>query len=299
LSNESQIVENGVPLYGIILTFCIGRGRICVKMEAIHKKYQETGTQALRRALSILNSFSQDNLELSLADLSKSLSLPKGTVHRLLASLRHQSFIEQNESNHKYRLGWRLFELGACVDTINILQKKAHPYLEELCEKSKETVHLAVLKEGNIFYIDKIIGAHRMTIVTSVGMRLPSHIGGLGKSLIAFFPEEELDKIFKGKALIRFTRNTITDLDKLKLALKKVRETGFAVDNEEFEIGLTCVGVPIKDLTGKVVAAISISGPALRMTKDMMPQYIKLALEAGKKISNALGYKNNFQGSLK
>ena len=119
------------------------------------KKYQETGTQALGRALSILNSFSQDKVELSLADISKSLSLPKGTVHRLLSSLKHQSFIEQNESNHKYRLGWRLFELGACVDTINILQKKAHPYLEELCEKSKETVHVAVLKEGDIFYIDK------------------------------------------------------------------------------------------------------------------------------------------------
>jgi DNA-binding IclR family transcriptional regulator len=268
-------------------------------METTRKKYQENGTQALRRALSILNSFSQDDVELSLADISKSLSLPKGTVHRLLSSLRHQSFIEQNESNHKYRLGWRLFELGACVDTINILQKKAHPYLEELCEKSKETVHVAVLKEGDILYIDKIIGAHRMTIVTSAGLRLPSHIGGLGKSLIAFLPEEELDKIFKGKTLMKFTKNTITDPDKLKLALKRVRESGFAIDNEEFEIGLTCVGVPIKDFTGKVVAAISISGPTLRMNKDMMPHYIKLALEAGEKISNALGFKNNFQGSLK
>ncbi len=281
------------------MTFFIGQVRISIEMEAARKKYQETGTQALRRALSILNSFSQDNLELSLADISKSLSLPKGTVHRLLSSLRHQSFIEQNESNHKYRLGWRLFELGACVDTINILQKKAHPYLEELCEKSKETVHLAVLKDGDIFYIDKIIGAHRITIVTSVGLRLPSHIGGLGKSLIAFFPEEDLDKIFKGKPLMKFTKNTITDLDKLKLALKKVRESGFAIDNEEFEIGLTCVGVPIKDFTGKAVAAISISGPTLRMNKDMMPYYIKLALEAGKKISTALGFKNNSEGSLK
>jgi IclR family KDG regulon transcriptional repressor len=288
-----------VPLYGIILTFFIGRGRIQVKMEAARKKYQETGTQALRRALSILNSFSQDNLELSLSDLSKSLSLPKGTVHRLLSSLRHESFIEQNESNHRYRLGWRLFELGACVDTINILQKKAHPYLEELCGKSKETVHLAVLKDGDIFYIDKIIGAHRMTIVTSVGLRLPSHIGGLGKSLIAFSPEEELEKIFKGKTLTKFTKNTITELDKLKLALKRVRESGFAIDNEEFEIGLTCVGIPIKDFTDKVVAAISISGPTLRMNKDMMPYYTKLALEAGKKISNALGFKDNSGGSLK
>jgi DNA-binding IclR family transcriptional regulator len=180
-----------------------------------------------------------------------------------------------------------------------MLQKKARPYMEELCEKAKETVHLAVLKEGDIFYIDKIIGSHRITIVTSVGLRLPSHLGGLGKSLLAFFPEEELDKIIKGRELVKFTKNTITDLDRLKIALKKVRENGFAIDNEEFEIGLTCVGVPIKDFTGKVVAAISISGPTLRMNKDMMPYYTKLALEAGKKISNVLGFKNNAPGSLK
>jgi len=276
-------------------TLCI----LIIKMEITRKKYQEDGTQALRRALSILNCFLQDTSELSLTDLSKSLSLPKGTVHRLLSALKFQNFIEQDEDSLKYRLGWGLFELGSYVDTINILKKKARPYLEALCEKSKETVHLAVLKEGNIFYIDKIVGAHKITMVTSVGLRLPSHIGGLGKSLIAFLPDDELDKIIKERELQKFTKNTIIDPNKLKDTLKRVRENGFAIDNEEFEIGLTCVGVPIKDFTGKVVAAISISGPTLRMNKDMMPYYIKLALEAGKKISNSLGFKNNLQGDPK
>ena len=127
----------------------------------------------------------------------------------------------------------------------------------------------------------------------------PSHIGGLGKSLLAFLPEDELNKIINGRELKKFTRNTITDPDKLKEVLKRVRESGYAIDNEEFEIGLTCVGVPIKDFSNKVVAAISISGPTLRMNKEMMPHYVKLALEAGKKISNALGFKNHFQGSVK
>jgi len=261
------------------------------------KKYQEAGTQALRRAILILNSFSQEKIELSLTDLCKSISLPKGTVHRLLSTLKYHHYIEQEESNLKYRLGWRLFELGTCVDTLNLLRKKARPYLEELCEKSNETVHLAILKDGDIFYIDKMVGDHRMTMVTSVGLRLPSHIGGLGKSLLAFLPEDNLNRIINGRELKRFTRNTLTDPDKLKEVLKKVRKNGYAIDNEEFEIGLTCVGVPIKDFSGKVVAAISISGPALRMSKEMMGHYVKQALDTGEKISHALGFNTHPKGS--
>jgi DNA-binding IclR family transcriptional regulator len=147
-------------------------------MDLLVKKYQENGTQALRRALSILNLFSEDTAELSLMDISKSLSLPKSTVHRLLSCLKYCDFIGQDEINLKYRLGWRLFELGACVDTLNLLKKKAHTYLEELSEKSKETVHLAVLKEGGIFYVDKVMGNYKMTMITQIGLKLPAHVGG-------------------------------------------------------------------------------------------------------------------------
>lgn len=250
------------------------------------------GTQAITRALTILNCFSQDTIELSLTDISKSLSLPKGTVHRLLSSLKEYNFIDQNDFNLKYRLGWRLLELGSGVDTLNLLKEKANPYLKELCEKVEEAVHLAVLKDGDIFYIDKIIGPRRMTMITYIGLRLPSHLGGLGKSLLAFLPEEELNKIIYNGELKRFTKNTLTDPNKLKESLKKVREKGFAIDNEEVEIGLTCVGVPIRDFTGKVAAAISISGPTTRISKDMMPKYIENVLETGRKISWALGFKN-------
>jgi DNA-binding IclR family transcriptional regulator len=262
-------------------------------MDPLVKKYQEDGTQALRRALSILNSFSKDTVELSLTDISKSLSLPKGTVHRLLSCLKYCDFIGQDETNLKYRLGWRLFELGACVDPLNLLKKKARPYLEELSEKSKEAVHIATLKEGDIFYVDKVMGNYKMTMITHIGLRLPAHVGGLGKSLLAFLSEEKLNKIIDSKELKKFTKNTLTDPNELKKALKKVKENGFAIDNEEVEIGLTCVGVPIRDLTGKVIAAISISGPTIRMSKDMMQQYTKMALETGGKISCALGFRNH------
>jgi len=260
------------------------------------KRYQETGTQALRRALTILNTFAQGTPELSVTEISKSLSLPKGTVHRLLSCLKEENFIAQDEENAKYRLGWRLFELGSCVDALNLLKKKARPYLEELCEKSKETVHLAVLEGGDIFYIDKIMGTYRMTMITSVGLRLPSHVGGLGKALLAFLPETDLEKIIDGRGFKKFTKHTITDPHKLKEVLKKVKQNGYAIDHEEVEIGLTCVGVPIKDFTGKVVAAVSVSGPTLRMSKEMMPQYIRLAVDTGKKISSVLGFKNNSKG---
>lgn len=263
------------------------------------KRYQETGTQALRRALTILNTFSQGTPELSVTEISKSLSLPKGTVHRLLSCLKFHNFIEQDEYNSRYRLGWRIFELGSCVDALNLLKRKARPYLEELCEKSKETVHLAVLQEGDILYIDKIMGLYKMTMITSVGLRLPSHVGGLGKALLAFLPETDLEKIIDGKELKKFTKNTIVDPNRLKEVLKKVKQNGYAIDHEEVEIGLTCVGVPIKDFTSKVVAAVSISGPTLRMSKEVMAQSIRLAVDTGKKISNVLGFENDSQGRLK
>ncbi len=259
---------------------------------------QSPGTQALKRAFAVFNCFSQDVSESSLKEVSKTLSLPKATVHRILSALKYLDFIEQDEVTHKYRLGWRLFELGNCVDTLNLLKKKSRPYLEELCEKAKETVHLAVLRDRDVLYVDKIMGSHKMTMITSVGLRLPSHVGSLGKCLLAFLPEGELDRIIRSTKLRKFTEYTITDPKKLKEVLRKVRTNGFAIDNEEVEIGLTCVGVPIMDGSHKVVAAISISGPKARMHRDMMLQYTRIALEAAGKISYALGLRDRPTGRV-
>jgi DNA-binding IclR family transcriptional regulator len=259
---------------------------------ALEENYQALGTQALRRAFAVLGCFSLDVLECSLKEISDALFLPKATVHRLLSALKHLDLLEQDEDTHKYRLGWKLFELGNCVDTLNLLKKKARPYLEGLREKVRETVHLAVLSDTEVLYVDKIMGSHRMTMITSVGLRLPSHVGGLGKCLLAFLPEAELDRVIKASKLRRFTENTITDPEKLKEVLKKVRTNGFAIDNEEVEIGLTCVGVPVMDGNRKVVAAISVSGPKARMDRATMRQHTRMALEEARKISHALGFRD-------
>ena len=257
------------------------------------KKCEEPGTQALSRAVSVLNSFSEGRYELSLTEVSDMLSLPKPTVHRLLSAMKYHGFIEQDGGGQKYRLGWKLFELGTRVNRIHAIQEKAHPYLQGLSERSKETVHLAILKEGNIFYIDKIQGLYAMSMVTSVGLKLPAYLGGLGKCLLAFLPENELLRALNGRKLKKFTSNTLTEPIRLQEALREVRGKGYAIDHEEFEIGLTCVGVPIWDFSNKVVAAISIAGPTFRMNKERMPHYIKLAVETGRKISQELGYRSD------
>jgi len=257
------------------------------------RKIEEPGTQALSRAISLLDCFSEGRSGFTLSELSDELSLAKATVHRLLSALKYHGFIEQDEAGGEYRLGWKLFALGNHVNRLHSIKQKAHPYLLELSEKSKETVHLGVLKEGNIFYLDKIQGFYAMSMITSIGLRLPANLGGLGKCLLAFLSEEELRGALFGKKLKKFTENTLTEPGELEEALREVRAKGYAIDNEEFETGLTCVGVPIWDFSGKVVAAISISGPTLRMNKERMPNYIKLAVETGRRISQELGYESD------
>jgi IclR family transcriptional regulator, KDG regulon repressor len=250
---------------------------------------ESLGAQVLQRAFALLNCFSHDITELSLQEISKHLSLPKPTVHRILSALKHFDFVEQDEDTRKYRLGWKMFELGSCVDTLNLLKTRARPHLQELCTRARETVHLAVLRNSEILYVDKIMGPHRMTMITSIGLRLPSHVGGLGKCLLAFAPQGEFDTVIGSAELKQYTPNTITDPEKLREVLAEVRTNGFAIDNEEVEIGLTCIAAPLLDGNHNSVGAISIAGPKVRMTRVVMAEYTKIALEAAARISHDLG----------
>ncbi|TDT51031.1 IclR family transcriptional regulator [Fonticella tunisiensis] len=247
--------------------------------------------QSVDRALQILECFSRENRELGVTEISKYLGLHKSTTFGLLSTLESRGYVEQNLDNGKYRLGLKLFELGNLVHEGLDLRKQAYPFLKELVDKYQETVHLVVNDRGEAVYIDKVEGPGAIRMYSQVGKRPPMYCTGVGKAILAYMPDKEVDRILFEKGLRPFTPNTITDVDKLKAHLAEIREQGYSFDNEEIEIGLRCVAAPIKNHKGEVIAAISVAGPSTRMTWEKMNILAISVKEAAVNISRRMGYK--------
>ncbi|HDZ49680.1 hypothetical protein LCGC14_2268790 [marine sediment metagenome] len=254
------------------------------------KKAPTYPLKALDKSLAILEMLSQENSPLSIAELSKKLGIYPSTIHRILDTLRYWRYVEQDSDTQKYQLGLKVLELGMAKLQGMELVKEAASYLKELQSQSNETVHLAILDEGKVLYLDKEESSHSIRMVSQVGGRLPAHCTGLGKVLLAYLDEEEQEKVIEEKGLFRFTENTITNKRKLKEELSKVREQGFAEDRGEHEKDVRCLAVPIKDHRGTVIAAVSLSAPAFRMNASKKRKLREILLQAGEDISKRLGY---------
>ncbi len=245
--------------------------------------------RSVAKALMILDMLALAHREMSLGEIAKKLEAPKSTVHGLLSTLCECGYVEQSPLDGCYRLGVHLFELGMAVADNWDVRKIAAPYIERLLSEMQETVHLVVLDNGEVLYIDKRESNQSLRIVSKVGARLPAHCTGVGKVLLAYLPPAEVKKIIETKGLCKYTRNTITDPNLLEKELQKVRRQGYAIDNEEIMDGLRCVAAPIRDHKGDVCAAISISGPAVRLDEDRLPIAIDRVTKTADEISAALG----------
>jgi DNA-binding IclR family transcriptional regulator len=246
--------------------------------------------QSVDRAAQILAQLAGRGGCASLADLARDLELSRSTVHGLLATLRRHGLIAQDEDG-RYVLGLKLFELGSLAVSRLDLRQVAGPVLERLVDQFHETVHL-VLGDGlDVVYIDKRESPQSMTIVSQVGHRLPAYCTGVGKAMLAFKPEPEIDDLLNKVVLLPRTKNTITDKIALKSYLAEVRACGYALDNEEIIEGLRCVAAPIRDHTGQVVAALSVSGPSVRLTAEKIAQIIPTVVKGAADISRQLGYR--------
>jgi DNA-binding IclR family transcriptional regulator len=223
-----------------------------------------------------------------LSDLARNLGLSRSTVHGLLATMRQRGFVTQDGNGH-YALGIKLFELGTLAVSRLDLRTIAGPILQRLVDEFKETVHLVVGDGLDVVYIDKRESPQSMRIVSQVGRRLPAYCTSVGKAMLAFLPEEELDELLTRVELQPWTHNTITDKGKLKAHLREVRRRGYALDNEEIFDGLRCVGAPIRDHSKQVVAALSIAGPSVRLGSDRINEIIPAVVEAATEISHQLG----------
>jgi DNA-binding IclR family transcriptional regulator len=260
------------------------------------KSKSHRSVQSIERGCKILDHLSKGKRSYSIHDLSFELNLPKPTVHRILSTLRHFGFIAQDEVSKEYRLGFGLVELGQTVlDQID-LRKVAEPFLTQLADRVRETVHLVILDQGEIVYLDKVekIGNPKsLRMASRIGMRNYAHSCAVGKVLLTFLSDSERGEIIAQKGLPRLTKSTIVNLSQLNRHLADVKAQGYALDDEENEEGVRCVAAPVRNDRGKVIAAISISGPSVRMTekrihKELKTQVMKTAVGISKK----LGFKN-------
>ncbi len=256
--------------------------------------------QTIERASSILDILGQSPQGISIRELSLKIKLPKGTIHRLLSSLSYFGYVRQDPKTRNYLLGLKLVELGQLLLSQLDLRKEAEPFLRDLAERTKETVHLVFLDRDEIVYIDKVEADQNpsgLKMASRVGLRNPAHSSAVGKVLLAHFSEEELKNFIKEKGLLKRTENTIVDPTQLREHLKSVRAQGYAIDDEENEKGIRCVAAPIYNEVGKPVAAMSISGPAFRITKKVIQESLKKeVMEAAYKISERLGYREQRLG---
>jgi IclR family KDG regulon transcriptional repressor len=238
--------------------------------------------QSLARGLKILELLGQAQDGVSITELAETLGVDKGSASRLVSTLVHYGYAEKDDVTRRFHLGSEVVSLSRSVLTRLPLRETAKPYLRQLMEQTGECAHLAVHAQDKVMYIDQVESPATLRVNAQVGTMNPLHCTALGKILLAFC---DLDFPV---SLDTFTPRTITDPELLRLHLDEVRRLGYAVDDEEFDLGVRCIAVPVFDFRGKVVGSIGISGPATRVTGERLPELTAIVVEVGKSLSERM-----------
>ncbi|CAH0343834.1 IclR family transcriptional regulator [Bacillus sp. CECT 9360] len=249
--------------------------------------------QSVERALKILDLFDERSRELTITEISKRMDLHKSTVHSLLKTLQSHRYILQNEENGKYMLGLKLFERGNFVVSNLDLRTVARKHLEMLSDTTNLTVHLVILDGQYGVYIDKVEGSGVTVVYSRIGRRVPIHTSAVGKSLVVDKSNDEIKKLMTGYQFTKLTEKSISSQEEFMLEVENVRRRGYSLDNEENEPGIVCVAVPVKDYSGKVIAAVSMSTPVAKATSEKLEEFVNLLKVCTFNISEELGF--NYQ----
>ncbi len=246
--------------------------------------------QVLDRAMAALEVLGARPQECSLVELCNALKLHKSTVHRLMMVLEQHRLVDKNPDTGRYRLGLKLFEFGSKAIGALDLKRHAKPHLNRLLLEINETVHFCILDDGQVFYVEKVEPERSVRMACTVGSRAPAYCTAVGKAMLAELTDAEVNSIIRHWGLKPITKNTISTATELKAELRAVRTRGFAVDNEEKEEGLRCVGAAVRGHSGKLIAAISVSGPAFRVTKERVQEIGQTVMRVANDLSEELGY---------
>lgn len=248
--------------------------------------------QSIDRAVMVLNYIAQNNNDVRLMDISNDLNLNKSTLHGIISTLEYWGYINQNQRTSRYSLGNKLFHLGKVYEETLSIKDIVKPYLEELVAKFDETVHLAVLSNSKVLYIDKVESSHHLRMTSRVGMEDPLHVTAVGKAMLANISDKSLEKHLHNIEFNSLTDFSLTDKKKFIDELKAIKNQGFAIDLEELEIGLNCIAAPIMGYDNEALAAISIVLPSVRFNKDIFENMKNDLILICNKISKEVGCLN-------
>ncbi|HUX14679.1 MAG TPA: IclR family transcriptional regulator [Spirochaetia bacterium] len=247
--------------------------------------------KTVQKAIRIIDELS-GNDNLGVTDLCDILGIPKSSAHNILETLVHERVLEKRRDSNKYSLGVRLVELGNRAQLNLDITRVSHPYLISLNETTGETVHLTVLDNDEVLYVDCVESKMRIRTYSVIGARAPLYCTAVGKAILAFLNSEDQDRILREKGTPRMTANTISDEKSLRADLRKVVQRRYSIDNMEHEDYLRCVGAPIRNWKGEVYASISISGPSQRLTYKRIAAIASPLITATEDISRNLGFRN-------
>jgi DNA-binding IclR family transcriptional regulator len=243
--------------------------------------------QVIGRMMKLLEILAHNAQAVGLKGLAQASGLHPSTTHRILGALVNDRVVERVDPGG-YRLGIRLLELGNLVKARISVREHALPYMRELHAQTGEAVNLSVRREDEIVYVERTSsGRALMRVVNIVGARAPLHITAVGKLFLLEDGPEGLRGYAQRTRLPQFTRNTLTSVGALDKEFERIRRSGFAVDNEEAELGVRCIGAGVRDDTGMLVAGLSVSAPAERMKSA----WSGLVRETAEKISRSLGHR--------
>ncbi len=246
--------------------------------------------QSVRRAVRLIEQLAREESAIPLGLLSKKVGLHVSTTHRLLSTLKADGFVRQDPATGRYLLGSRLIYLGQQYLERIDLRGIVRPFMEQLSERTGETVNLVILDQNEALYLDKVEGKQSLRIFSRIGHRAPLHCTAAGKVLLAGMPEAQVLQRLDTHPLEALTPQTLTDPAHLWQELEKVRRDGFALDREECEEGAGCIAAPVRDAQGETVAAVSISGPTIRMHARRLQELVPEIGEAARQMSEQLGY---------
>ena len=254
-------------------------------MKRGHGRATDEAVKSLHKVVAILEAFSTSHRSMSLAELAAGTGFPRSTTHRLAASMRDLGLLDQDLQRDRYRLGIKLFELGNTALSNMDLHREARPSIDTLSKVSGHPANLAVF-DGRKAIVTHRVSADSGTQLTMIEAA-PVHCTSTGKAILAFQTTAKIDEII-ADGLERFTDATITSGRKLKSELKAIRARGYSVDEGEHQPGVRCVGAPIRDRAGRVIAGLSVSGPSRRLPKDQVPHLAKIVMHHARLISAKL-----------
>ncbi len=262
------------------------------KTKTTNKKQpkQNYTIKAVNHALNVLEEF-QHHSEIGITVLSQKLGLHKNNIFRLLATLVSRGYIEQNQYTGNYRLGYKTVSLGHIFTRNTGIVRAAAPVLEKLSVELNETLYIGIQVGNNIFYIFDIETTHALRVSSRIGESLPMFCTAVGKLFLSYLDESKYKEILQQSDLKPLTEYTITDKALLLKEIEKTRERGYALDQQETNRDIICVGMPVFDHSGRMAAGISVSAPIYRLTEDKIEtDCLPLLREASLEISRALGF---------